>query len=314
MASESNEQDLKPSTRCGYVAIVGRPNTGKSTLLNHLLEQKLSITSRKPQTTRYNLLGIVTEEDTQIVLIDTPGLHSNVSGPGKSKAINALMNRSASSAMQGVSLVMMMVDRDVWTEQDEAILRQVVQTKVPFFLVINKIDQLDDQNALLPILSALQDRAPEAELVPVSALQGKNIERLKSLIRSKLPHSEFIFSEDELTDKSVRFLCAEIIREKIIRQCGNELPYESAVEIEEFDESGPLIHIQALILVEREGQKRIVIGDKGARLKAISSSARHDIEKLLECRVFLRCWVKVRSGWSDSERALKSLGIGQAFD
>lgn len=306
--------DIPPTesinTRCGYVAIVGRPNTGKSTLLNHLIEQKLSITSRKPQTTRYNLLGIVTEQDAQIILIDTPGIHTaNQQSGTKPKAMNSLMNRSAHAAMKEVSLILMLIDRDIWTDQDQRILDQVKRSGVPFALVINKIDQLDDKSTLMPLLQKLDKRTEGADLIPISALHKQNFDRLKEVIKTFLPKSEFIFSEDDITDKSVRFLVSEIIREKIIRQCGNELPYESAVEIEEFSESPGLIKILALVLVEREGQKRIVIGDKGARLKSISEQARADIERLMDCKVYLRCWVKVKSGWSDSDRALKSLGF-----
>lgn len=302
-----------PQTRCGYVAIVGRPNTGKSTLLNHLIEQKLSITSRKPQTTRYNLLGIITEADTQIILIDTPGIHTdtrhgNKSGT-KTRTINSLMNRSAQSAMQIVSLVLMIIDRDVWTDQDQRILDQIKSSGTPFAILINKIDQIEDKSTLMPLLEKLSKRSGGADLIPISALHKQNFDRLKEVVKSFLPKSEFIFPDDEVTDKSVRFLVAEIIREKIIRQCGNELPYESAVEIEEFKEEPGLVRINALVLVEREGQKRIIIGDKGARLKSISEQARLDIERLVDCKVFLRCWVKVKSGWSDSDRALKSLGL-----
>ena len=289
--------------RCGYVAIVGRPNVGKSTLLNHLLGQKISITSRKPQTTRHQVLGIKTEGDYQIIFVDTPGLHSEAE-----KAINRYMNRAASAAIRDVDLVIMVVDRSAWTADDDMVLQQVVQSGLPAILVVNKVDLLADKSELLPHLQALAAKADFAAILPVSALRRHNIEALEQQIVAFLPQSQHLFPEEQITDRSQRFLAAEIVREKIIRQLGEELPYAVTVEIEEFAQEEDILHISALIFVERKGQKKILIGDKGARLRSIGSEARRDMETLFDSQVMLRLWVKVKTGWSDDERALRSLG------
>ncbi len=294
---------MSEKQKCGYVAIVGRPNVGKSTLLNHLLGQKISITSRKPQTTRHNILGIKTENSTQTIFVDTPGLHS-----GFDKAINKVMNRSASTAIQGVDVILFVVDKTQWTEQDKYVLKLIKAAKIPVLVVINKTDQVEDKNTLIPHLQMLAAALPDAEFVPVSALQGHNLDRLEDTLQKYLPENGFFYPEDQVTDKSMRFIAAEIIREKITRLAGSELPYQSAVEIEVYEETDKLVTIEALILVEREGQKRIVIGDKGAKIKNIGTQARLDLEKMLDKKVLLKLWVKVKNGWSDSERALKSLG------
>jgi GTP-binding protein Era len=292
-----------PDQRCGYVAIVGRPNVGKSTLLNHLLGQKISITSRKPQTTRHQVLGIKTEAHYQIIYVDTPGLHR-----GAEKAINRAMNRAASSAIDDVDLILFVVDRTAWTEEDDMVLSRVQQSARPVLLVVNKVDLLPDPDQLLPHLQQLSDKADFTAVVPVSALRHRNTDVLEAEIVAHLPESGHFFPEEQITDRSQRFLAAEIVREKIMRQLGDELPYSVAVEIEEFAGEDGVLHISALILVERQGQKKIVIGDKGSRLRSIGTEARVDMEKLFDSKVMLRLWVKVRSGWSDDERALRSLG------
>lgn len=289
--------------RCGYVAIVGRPNVGKSTLLNHLLGQKISITSRKPQTTRHQVLGIKTEGDHQIIFVDTPGLHMNAA-----KAINRYMNRAASSAIRDVDLVVFVVDRTAWTEEDEMVLQQVLQSGRPCLLVVNKIDLIDDKADLLPHLQTLDQKTEFAAILPVSALRQHNVDELEEQILPFLPESVHFFPEDQITDRSQRFLAAEIVREKIMRQLGEELPYAITVEIEEFSLEDAVLHISAVIFVERKGQKIILIGEKGARLRSIGSDARKDMETLFDNKVMLRLWVKVKSGWSDDERALRSLG------
>ncbi|RLQ21501.1 GTPase Era [Seongchinamella sediminis] len=289
--------------RCGYVAIVGRPNVGKSTLLNHILGQKISITSRKPQTTRHQVLGIKTEHNHQIIFVDTPGLHQ-----GEDKAINRYMNRAASSAIRDVDLVLFLVDRTAWTGEDQMVLEQVQRAKLPTLLVVNKVDLLDDKHVLLPHLQALADRGDFEAIVPVSALRQHNVDQLEQEIIKRLPESAHFYPEEQITDRSQRFLAAEIVREKIMRQLGDELPYAVTVEIEEFALEGEVAHISALILVERKGQKKIIIGDKGSRLRSIGTDARKDMERLFDCKVMLRLWVKVKSGWSDDERALRSLG------
>ncbi len=298
MSSESKE-----AFRCGYAAIVGRPNVGKSTLLNHLLGQKLSITSRKPQTTRHSILGIANYPGAQILFVDTPGIHR-----GGKRAINRHMNRAASSAIKDVDVVVMVVDGTTWTEEDEWVIQQVEQADCPALLVINKIDQIEDKSVLLPHLQQLAARNVFDEIVPVSALRGQFIETVPELIAARLPEADAFFEEDQLTDRSERFLASELLREKIMRQLGDELPYATAVEIERFKMEGRILHIDALILVEREGQKRILIGEGGSRLRSLGQSARIDMEQAFDNKVMLRLWVKVREGWSDDERALRSLG------
>jgi GTP-binding protein Era len=299
----SDDPQSTSTSRCGYVAIVGRPNVGKSTLLNHMLGQKISITSRKPQTTRNNVVGIKTEGDTQIIFVDTPGLH--LSQP---KAINRYMNRAASTAMKDVDLVIFLVDRMAWTDEDEMVARQLEHVRCPVVLAVNKVDQIEQKETLLPHLQTLAQKLPNAEIIPLSALRDINLDRLDTLIREHLPEGVHLYPEDQITDRSSRFMAAEIVREKITRQLGDELPYQMAVEVEEFKHDGKTLHISALILVERDGQKRILIGDKGERIKQIGQQARLDMEKLFDSKVMLKLWVKVKSGWSDDERALRSLG------
>lgn len=291
------------TTRSGLVAIVGRPNVGKSTLLNKMLGQKLSITSRKPQTTRHQILGIKTEGDYQVVFVDTPGIHQH-----EPKAINRYMNRAAKSAVKDVDLIIMVVDRLRWTDEDDAVLKTVQSQRAPLVLVVNKIDFINNKEELLPHLQFLSDKHEFASIVPISAKTGSNVDRLEHVIESYIPKGDYFYPEDQITDRSSRFLAAELVREKIMRQLGDELPYEMTVEIEEFKQSPKLLEISALILVDRESQKRIVIGDKGQRLKQIGTDARHDMQMLFDSKVMLNLWVKVKTGWADSERALKSLG------
>jgi GTPase len=295
---------MEAETRhCGYVAIVGRPNVGKSTLLNHLLGQKISITSRKPQTTRHQVLGIKTTDQHQIIFVDTPGLHKEAE-----KAINRYMNRAASAAIRDVDLIVFVVDRTAWTEEDAMVLEQVRQSGLPTMLVVNKIDLLDDKKTLLPHLQLLADKGNFAAILPVSALRSHNVTELEQEILKFLPLSAYFFPEEQITNRSQRFLAAEIVREKIMRQLGEELPYAITVEIEEFAQDNAVLHISALIFVERKGQKKILIGEGGNRLRSIGSDARRDMELLFDSKVMLRLWVKVKSGWSDDERALRSLG------
>ena len=290
--------------RTGFVAIVGRPNVGKSTLLNRILGQKLSITSRKPQTTRHQILGIKTEDDIQVVYVDTPGMHLR-----QEKAINRYMNKAATMAVKDVDLVIMVVDRTRWTDEDDMVLQAVSQQRAPVVLVVNKVDFIKDKDEeLLPYLQSLSERYAFAQIVPLSAKTGRNVDRLESLINSYLPEAQYFYPEDQITDRSSRFLAAELVREKIMRQLGDELPYAMTVEIEEFTHDGRLAEISALILVERPSQKRIVIGDGGSRIKQIGQDARKVMEILFDCKVMLNLWVKVKTNWSDDERALRSLG------
>jgi GTPase len=290
-------------TRCGYVAIVGRPNVGKSTLLNAILGQKISITSKKPQTTRHQILGIKTQDDTQVIYVDTPGLHLK-----EHKAINRYMNKAASDSLKHVDVVVFLVDRTRWTEEDEFVLEKVKKARAPVILVVNKVDQAQTKNELLPHIQVLSEKHTFDEIIPVSAKQGHNVPELEKIIDGYLPKNIHYFPEDQITDRSQRFLAAEIVREKVMRQLGEELPYSVTVEIEEFKYAKHILNISALILVERNGQKKIVIGEKGEQIKIIGRDARKDMERLFDSKVMLNLWVKVKRGWSDDERALKSLG------
>jgi GTP-binding protein Era len=290
-------------TYCGYVAIVGRPNVGKSTLLNHILGQKLCITSRKPQTTRHTLLGIKTKDNIQVIFVDTPGIHTN-----QERAINRVMNRSAASVIADVDLVIFVVDRFEWSEADEYVAKYLSNNQVPVIVAVNKVDMIEDKDALLPHLKFLASKVNATEFIPLSALRKTNLDELEAKIQTYIPQKMHLYPEDQITDRSERFLAAEIVREKITRQLGAEVPYQVTVEIEQFRVQGKTTYIDALILVERDGQKKIIIGTKGERIKKIGEQARADIESLLDSKVMLRTWVKIRSGWSDDERALRSLG------
>ena len=295
------------NTRCGLVAIVGRPNVGKSTLLNRLLGQKVSITSRKPQTTRHRILGIDTDGNCQTVYVDTPGLHSE-----EKRAINRLMNRAAASSLGEVSLILFVVEGTRWNNDDDMVLTKVKQSGLPCILVVNRQDKVANPDDLIAHLQVLQQKHDFEEIIPLSAKQTKQVDRLRELVRKRQPESEFYFPEDYITDRSSRFMAAEIIREKLMRFTGDELPYSTTVEIEQFKlaENG-VYRINGLILVERETQKRMVIGKGGKHLKTIGEQARLDMERLFDNKVFLELWVKVKSGWADDERALRSLGYGE---
>jgi len=291
------------TTRFGFVAIVGRPNVGKSTLLNHILGFKLSITSRKPQTTRHRVLGIWTEEDIQIAFVDTPGMHTD-----QPKAMNRVMNQTAEQALSGVDAVVMLTDGKIWNELDERVYQKAKRSGCPKYWVINKVDKLDNKNELLPHIQGIVEDHPFDEVFPVSALKNLNLEPLLQALKMQMPDGPFMYDEDQITDRSERFLAAEIVREQIMRQLGDEVPYETTVEIESFDHSGDRVGIHALISVERDSQKAILVGEGGGRLKQIGIEARKRLEDLLEAHVALKLWVKVRASWSNDERALKSLG------
>lgn len=294
-------------TYCGFVAIVGRPNVGKSTLLNTILGQKVSITSRKAQTTRHRILGIDTQDNYQIIYVDTPGLHIH-----EKRAINRLMNKAASSSLGDVELIIFVVEGTHWTEDDEMVLNKLKQVKAPVILAINKIDNIEDKTKLLPHIEFLSSQIKFLEIVPISAEKSINLDVITKIVKQHLPKGEFHFPDDYVTDRSQRFMTAEIIREKLMRFLGEELPYSVTVEIERFasnDRGGYDIH--GLILVERDSQKRMVIGHQGSKIKTIGIEARKDIQAMLECSVHLELWVKVKSGWADDERALQSLGYNE---
>ncbi|MDH3831975.1 MAG: GTPase Era [Gammaproteobacteria bacterium] len=289
--------------RCGYIALVGRPNVGKSTLLNRILGQKISITSRRPQTTRHRVLGIKSQPAAQLIYVDTPGIH-DFSG----RAMNRHMNRTASSVLQDVDVVVFLVDGLHWTADDDLVLKKLGQLKSPVILAVNKIDLLGNREELLPRLQALSEKHRFLHIIPISAGKGDNVEELEAAIERLLPQAPPLFPEDQVTDRSVRFLAAELVREKLFRKLGKELPYGLTVEIEQFKSDTNITHIHALIWVERKSQKYIVIGKQGRMLKEVGIEARRDIEALIDGKVNLKLWVKVKEGWADDERALHSLG------
>lgn len=295
----NNEQDF----RCGYVAIVGRPNVGKSTLLNCILGQKISITANRPQTTRHRILGVKTMDDCQVVYVDTPGLHL-----GGKKAINRFMNRAASGSIADVDIIIFVLDRTQWTDEDAHVLGKIQQADVPVFLVVNKVDGLKEKDVLLPHLEMLAEKYAFTQMMPISAQTGEGVSQLEAAIEKLLPPAPPFFPEDQVTDRSERFMASEFVREKLVRSLSQELPYSTTVEIEKFTLENEVRHIHAIIWVERDGQKGIIIGKKGAQLKRIGELARKDMERAFGGKVFLQLWVKVRSGWADDERALRSLG------
>lgn len=291
--------------RCGYVALVGRPNVGKSTLLNHLIGAKVSITARKPQTTRHRVLGIKTLPDHQFVYVDTPGMHK-----GNGHALHRYLNRAARSVLPDMNVIIFVVEAMKWLEEDDLVLSVLANTDItaPVILAINKIDRLKDKEALLPFIEKVRDKFQFINIVPVSATKQLQLDALQQVILQHLPESPPLFPEDALTDKSARFIATEFIREKVIRNLAAELPYATTVEIEKYDDTEKLLRIYATIWVERDSQKAIVIGKNGEMLKRIGQQARVDLEKFFDKKVYLETWVKVKSGWSDDERALQQLG------
>lgn len=294
-------------TKCGYIAIIGRPNVGKSTLLNHILGQKMSITSRKPQTTRHQIMAVKTEENVQAIYVDTPGMHQT-----QPKAINRVMDKAARSVISDVDVILWVVDLH-WTKEEDRILKMLSGVKVPIILVINKIDRLKQKGDLLPLIEKYGRDFDFTDIVPVAAINGKQVDSLQLLIEKYLPVGSFLFDPSQLTTKTERFMVAEIIREKLIRALGQELPYAVTVEIDIFkeDQHRALTDIAATIFVERASQKQIIIGKKGAKIKQIGTDARKDIEALISQKVYLQLWVKVKEGWADDDRALKNFGYGE---
>ena len=289
--------------RCGVIALIGRPNVGKSTLLNALLGQKLSITSRKPQTTRHCLRGVLTARTTQFIFVDTPGFQSRHRG-----ALNRIMNRAVRGTLESVDVSALVVEAARFGAEDRAVLK-LAPAGTPLVLVVNKID-VSDRERLLPFLKRIESEAEFAEIVPVSARRRKGLDELLRSLERHLPEQPAIHHEHDLTDRNERFFAAELIREKLFRSLGEELPYSSGVEIEKFEEQGALRSIQASIVVEKEGHKAIVIGTGGEKLKEIATAARLDMEKLFGGKVYLQVWVRVRRGWTNDEAAVRKLGYG----
>lgn len=287
----------------GYVALVGRPNVGKSTIMNHMIGQKISITSRRPQTTRHRILGIKTDEDVQIVFVDTPGLHAK-----QPRAMNRYLNRAATDSLKDVDVVVFVVEGTRWQDDDEWVLEKLKRLSCPVIVAINKIDRVEDKETLLPFMQKLAEQGDFSAIIPICARRSEHLDDLETAIRKHLPVSAPFYPEDQITDRSERFLAAELVREKLFRKLGDEIPYGLTVEIERFKDEGKLFHIHALIWVEKSSQKPIVIGHKGALLKAVGKEAREDMQKVFDRKVFLQLWVKVKEGWADDNRALRSLG------
>ena len=291
------------SFQAGSIAVVGRPNVGKSTLVNELIGQKLSITSHRPQTTRHRINAIDTQKSYQMVFVDTPGIHI-----GNSKAINSYMNRAASSSFNDVDIIIWIVEVFKWTKEDARVLEHLSRVNVPILLCINKIDKASSIEKILPFLESLNEKFQATEIFPLSAFDRSDIKKLRKLILQYLPEQEAIYNEDYITDRSQKFIISEFIREKLMRNLSNELPYDITVEIERFELDGKLYRIAARIFVDKDSQKSIVIGQNGGMLKKIGQESRESIEGFLEAKVYLELWVKVRQGWSDDKRALSSLG------
>lgn len=299
----SSDKSETSTHRCGHVAIIGRPNVGKSTLINRLVGQKFSITSRKAQTTRHRLLGIKSSAAAQIIYVDTPGLHA-----GAGRALNRYMNRAASGALVGVDLILFLTEAGKWTDGDDHVLARLADADAPIVVAVNKVDKVADKQTLLPFIDELSKRAEFLDVVPISALQGTNTERLEQVLTDALPVGPALYDEEQFTDRSERFLAAEMVREKLTDRLGQELPYRLSVEIEAFQLEDGMLKIGAIIWVERSSQKGIVIGRQGRVLKAVGSDARKDMEALFGRKVFLELWVKIKEGWSNDEQALQRLG------
>ena len=296
---------MTPRFKCGYVVLIGKPNTGKSTLMNALIGEKISITAHRPQTTRHQILGIKTTHDYQCIFVDTPGIHDN-----NKKLIHRYMNRAATSMFSDVDLICVLLEVKYFNKDDEKILNRVVDfDKV--VIVLNKIDQISKQDCL-PVMRRIAEYAPGREIVPVSALEKENLDRFETIIISRLPEAAAQFPDDQLTDKSMRFIAAEIIREKLFRLLKQELPYSITVSVDHYKEEADLVRISATIWVERKSQKGIVIGKNGSLLKKIGSQAREDIQRLVENKVYLQLWVKIREDWTDDEQSLAAFGYSDA--
>ncbi len=335
-------QPKNVASRCGYAAIIGRPNVGKSTLLNHILGQKISITSRRPQTTRHRILGIKTTPEaaapgvlnpslrspatcmdaqvpwaqdaqerptlahpcaSQVIYVDTPGLHR-----GGKRAMNRYMNRVAASSIKDVDVALFVVEGLRWTPEDQDVLERLKKENIPVILVVNKVDKITDKETLLPHFQKVSGYMDFVQIIPISARHGTNVEALEQEILRLLPFAPHMYPEDQVTDRSERFLAAELVREKLTRRLGQEVPHSLTVSIEQFSEEAGITNITALIWVEKPGQKSIVIGKDGSVLKEVGTQARQDMERIFDNKVFLTLWVKVKEGWSEDERALRSLG------
>ncbi len=295
---------MASSYHCGLITLLGRPNVGKSTLMNKLVGQKISITSERPQTTRHRIVGIKSGKEAQLIFVDTPGLHKKAG-----KAMNRLMNKTARGSLIGIDCVIFVVTANGWREEDAVVLNALQEVKVPVILAINKIDRLKDPKVLLPLIEESTKKMDFAEIVPLSARTGKNVDKLEIILARYIPEQQALYPGEQLTDRNDRFLAAELLREKVFRNIGQEVPYAATAVIDQFkvDDNG-VLHIDAIIWVEKAGQKAIIIGKHGRQLKTIGSQARQEMEKLFHRKVFLQLWVKVQKDWSDSEQALQQFG------
>ena len=289
--------------KSGYISIVGKTNVGKSTLINEILGQKIAITSRKPQTTRHRLLGIKTIKDSQMIFIDTPGFHK-----GHKRALNKYMNKVASSAMKGVDVLIYVIEGLNWTEEDQELINQIPAGHETSILVINKIDKINQKDDMLPFIGTLSELNKFSDIIPISALKKQNIPALMDSILLKLPEGDHIYPTDQVADISERFLASEIIREKCITRVGDELPYRISVSIEKFKEEDKITYIDANLYVEKNSQKGMLIGSSGSKLKSIGTASRLELEDILQTKVMLNLWVKVKSGWTDDEAMLSAMG------
>lgn len=294
---------MKQGFRAGFIAILGRPNVGKSTLLNRLIGKKISITSSKPQTTRHRLLGIRTTDDYQMIFVDTPGVHI-----GSKRYINQVLNKTAASALAGVDVTLLMITSDGWKDEDLYALKLAQQENNNLILLVNKIDKLKDKNRLLPLIETSSKMHDFKAIIPLSASNGDNLESLLAVLPEYLPDSPLLFPEDQVTDKGERFIVSETIREKLFRQLHDEIPYALAVEIQQFDVTDSLLKADVIIWVEKESQKGIIIGKKGEKLRSVGTSAREELESYFERKVFLQLWVRVRENWSDDAVMLRAIG------
>lgn len=291
--------------RCGFTAIVGRPNVGKSTLLNRIIGQKLAITSHKPQTTRHSILGVKTNQSGQIVYVDTPGIHTRGNQP-----MNKYLNRTAKSALADVDMLLFVIEALRWTDEDESVLKTIIKYGLNCILVVNKVDRIKDKQKLLPFLSEISAKYKFSEVIPLSALNGANVSELEQKVLAAMPEGDNIYPDDQLTDRSERFFAAEFVREQLTQRYAQEIPYALTVEIEKFEVVENLYRIHALIWVEREGQKNIIIGKNGEALKEVAMQARKEMEKFFGHKVYLRVWVKVKKSWSTDSKSLHQLGYG----
>ncbi len=298
---------MPPNNRCGLLAIVGRPNVGKSTLLNRLIGQKLAITSHKPQTTRHRILGIKTLPRGQIVYVDTPGIHQR-----QDSAMNRYLNRTARSVLSDVDAVLFVVEALRWGEDDGAVLESIARGRAPVILAINKVDRVPRKDDLLPFMEAMAARYGFQAILPVSATRGTQLAQLEKVVLEVLPRGTNLFPDDQITDRPERFFAAELVREQLTRRYARELPYATSVEIDGFEETGGLYRISAVIWVERAGQKAIIIGRDGISLKEVGREARLQMERFFQCRVYLKLWVKVKKSWSNDEAAMLRLGYGES--